>query len=178
MSDAKSVRDILDDIGKELDGDTLEGEISARGLRCKVKLLTEEESNWRFARADPSTTLSALSSLKLPTLAIGIRELYHEKLDRWVSVYEFFDSDWELLPKETREVLMGSNKFSKKYFIAEHLMEWLSQRREVIGELYSQWKDLEDRREKAQATLKKSSGEVSEKEENKSSTETSPDGDF
>lgn len=177
MSDPKSVKDILYDIGKELDGDTLEGELSAEGLRFKVRLLNEEESNWRFGRVDPSNTMSAINSYKLPTLAIGIREIHHDKLDRWVSVYEFFDEDWEKLPAETRDALMSMNKYSKKYFIAEHLLEWLSQRNpSIIKKLYDQWVDLEKRREEAQEALKKSSGEGSKKEESESSTEPSPDG--
>lgn len=176
MPDPKSVRDILDDIGRELDGDTLEGELSARGFKAKVRLLTEEESNWRFARVDPSTPTSAISSFRLPTLAIGIREIYHEKLGRWVSVYEFFDDEWEKLPEDARDALMSTNKFSKKYFIAEYLMQWLSQRREIIKELYDQWTELEQRRSDAQAALKKSSGEGSEEEKSKNSTDPSPDG--
>lgn len=174
---SKHVKDILTDIGKELDGDTLEGEISAGGLRFKVRLLTEEESNWRFGHVNTSNNASALSSFRLPTLAIGIREIYHEKFGRWVSVYEFFDEDWQKLSEEVQEALMDGNKYSKKYFMAEHLMEWLSQRREIMLDLHEQWTGLEKRREEAQKALKKSSGEDSEKGESTNSTEPSPPGE-
>lgn len=176
----RSVKDILNDIGRELDGDTLEGELVSSGFRFKARLLTEEESNWRFTYVDSTNTVSALNSYKLPTLAIGIREVYHDKLGRWVSVYEFFDEDWQKLPKELRDSLMSGNKYSKKYFIAENFMEWLSQRREreLIPELYTQWEKLEERRREAQDELKKLSGEGSEKEKSETLTDPSPDGDI
>lgn len=177
MSDQRSVKDILNDIGRELDGDNLEGELSVRDMKFKARLLTEEESNWRYAHVDPSNTVSAVSSYKLPTLAIGIREVYHKDLGGWVSVFEFFDEDWQKLPELTRTSLLEMNKFSKKYFVAEHFMEWLSQRREMVGELYNQWEQLEQRRKESQEALKKSSGEDSEMEKSESSTESSPDGE-
>lgn len=172
-----NVQDILIDIGKELDGETLEAELVSGSLRCKARLLNEEESNWRYAHVDPSNSVSALSSFRLPTLSMGIREIYHSKLDRWVSVFEFFDEKWQELPQPTRDALTGMNKYARKYFVAEHLMEWLSQRPpEVMTELNKQWDELEEKRKKAQESLKKSSGEGSEKEKSTSSTEPSPDG--
>jgi hypothetical protein len=174
---SNNVKSLLTDIGRELDGDGLEGEISVESLRCKVRLLNEEESNWRYAHVDSSNSVSALTSYRLPTLAIGIRDIFHQKQNRWISVYEFFDEDWKFLPQDTRDALESMNKYAKKYFVAEHLMEWLSQRPpEVLVELVKQWDQLEARRKEAQEALKKSLGEGSEKEESTNSTELSPSG--
>lgn len=173
MSTKKNPKQILDDIGKELD---CTGEISQvfniLGHNWKMSLLNEEESNWRMAHVVVSTKLSAVASFRLPTLAIGIREI------DGISIAEFFEDDWKLLPESARQEMLLSNPFTRKYFCAEHLMNFLSQRfPEGVAELWEKWQELEDRRKEAISALKKSLGESSEEEKSQSTTEPSPIGE-
>jgi hypothetical protein len=172
MSTKKSPKQILDDIGKELD---ITGGISdvfnVLNHNWEMALLNEEESNWRMAHVVVSTKLSAVASFRLPTLAIGIR-----KIDG-ISIADFFEDDWQVLSEAARQEMLLSNPFTRKYFCAEHLMNFLSQRfPEGVAELWEKWQELEDRRKEAISSLKKSSGESSAEEKSQSTTEPSPIG--
>ena len=165
---------LLMDLAKELDGETLEHECIVHNRKWTMRLLNEEESNWRNGFVNMGTKLSAITSWRLPTLAIGIRAIDD------VPVYQFFQEEWNL-GKDSRdalELVEGRGRFSQKYFTAEHLMEFLSGRfPEILEPLWVEWQKLEERREEAQASAKKSSGENSEEEEKPSGTESSPSGD-
>lgn len=169
----KNVKKLLEDIGKELD---VTGNISETfmvlGHSWTISLLNEEESNWRMAHVVMSNQLSAVASFRLPTLSIGIR-----KIDD-ISIYEYFDEEWKRLSEDKRNELESMNTYSRKYFCAEHLMKFLADRYpEGIAELWEKYQTLEARRTEAIETLKKSSGESSEKETSEeSTTEPSPIG--
>lgn len=149
-SPVKNPKQILFDLAEELDGNVIEDDFEVFGKKWTLRLLNEEESNWRNANLIVASRLTALSSLRLPTLAIGIR-----KIDD-VPVYDFFAEEWMTLSDDERRELENMNKYSKKYFVAEKLMEFLSQRLpDAIDLLWNNWQELETRREKAQEMLKK-----------------------
>jgi hypothetical protein len=169
----KNVKRLLEDIAKELDvTGNITDTFSVLGHSWTFSLLNEEESNWRMAHVVMSNQLSAVASFRLPTLSIGIR-----KIDD-ISVYEYFDEEWQALPADKRSELMNMNTYSRKYFCAEHLMKFLADRYpEGIAELWEKYQTLEARRTEAIVTLKKSSGESSEQEtKEENTTEPSPTG--
>lgn len=171
-TEARNLKQTLLDIGKELD---ITGAISETfgvfGHKWKMALLNEEESNWRMSHVVMSNKLSAVASFRLPTLAIGIREIDD------IPVVDFFAEDWEAMSADVRNELMSMNPYSKKYFVAEHLMQFLAARfPEGVAELWEKWQMLENRRLEAIATLKKSSGESSESTKEAPTTELSPTG--
>ena len=164
---------VLDDLAKELDGSCLEDTFDWKGRKFRIRLLNEEESNWRNGFVNMGTNLSTLTSWRLPTLAMGIREV------DGVPTFEFFRPLWEAEEKgrEVLKLIEGRGVFSMKYFAAEHLMQWLGQRPpEMVEALWKFWKILEDRREVAQGNVKKSSGADSEKDTKPSGTESTPSG--
>lgn len=165
---------ILADLARELDGETLEHSCVVHNHKWTMRLLNEEESNWRNGFVNMGTRLSAITSWRLPTLAIGIRAIDD------IPVYRFFQDEWKA-SEETRqalELMDQRGKFSQKYFAAEYLMEFLSSRfPEVLEPLWEEWQKLEERREEAQASVKKSFGGSSEEDEKPSGTEPSPSGD-
>ena len=166
-------RKILDDLARELDGDCIEDSFTWRGRTFKIRLLNEEESNWRNGFVNTSSGLSTVTSFRLPTLAMGIREI------DGVPVFDFFLSEWENTQKgrDIVRLVEGRGTFSMKYFAAESMMQFLGSRPpEALEEMWKCWKGLEDRREAAQANVKKSSGEDSEKDAKPSTTESSPSG--
>jgi hypothetical protein len=169
----KNPKQLLLDIGKDLNITEGISEIfDIFGRKWKMSLLNEEESNWRMAHVVTSSKLSAVTSFRLPTLAIGIREI------EGVSVYDFFAEDWDKLTPDSRQELLSMNPYAKKYFCAEHLMQFLSDKYpEGIAELWEHWQQLEKRRNEAIAALKKSSGESSEKTAEPNTTEPSPTGE-
>lgn len=174
MSTPINPRRVLNDLAAELDGETLESTFNFKGHEFTISLLNEEETNWRNGFVNTGTSLSTLSSWRLPTLAIGIRFI------DGISVYDFFAEEWKETEegRQVRTLLEGKGRFSRKYFVAEHLMEWLAERDpEVLEEMWEHWLELEKRREEAQESLKKSSGEASEEDTNESGTEASPSGD-
>jgi len=165
---------ILMDLARELDGETLEHTCMVHNHKWTMRLLNEEESNWRNGFVNMGTRLSAITSWRLPTLAIGIRAI------DGVPIFEFFKEQWSTTEelRKALETMEGRGKFSQKYFAAEHLMEFLSSRfPEVLEPLWEEWQKLEERREGAQASIKKSFGENSGEGTKPSGTESSPSGD-
>ena len=167
-------KQMLDDLAREIDGEALEETFTFGGFVFRIRLLTEDEQNWRNSYINTGNQLSTISSWRLPTLAIGIREINN------IPIFEFFREEWER-EDETRDVvklIAQKGKFSQKYFAAECLMEFLAERfPEKLQELYNPWQELEKRREEAQDATKKSSGEDSEKDTSTNGTESSPSGD-
>lgn len=165
---------ILMDLAKELDGETLEHSCMVHNHKWTMQLLNEEESNWRNGFVNMGTKLSAITSWRLPTLAIGIRAIDD------IPVYQFFQDEWNAVA-ETRqalELMDERGKFSQKYFSAEYLMEFLSSRfPEALEPLWEEWQKLEGRREDAQSASKKSSGENSDEDKSASGTGSSLSGD-
>lgn len=168
----KNLKMALMDIGKDLNvTDTISDVFTVFNHTWEMALLGEEESNWRMSHVVMSNKLSVVASFRLPTLAIGIR-----KIDG-VAILDYFSEDWDAISPDTKQELLNMNPYSQKYFCAEHLMKFLADKYpEGIAELWEKWQILEARRTEAIAALKKSSGESSEKEEKKSTTELSPIG--
>jgi hypothetical protein len=167
-------RQILMDLSRELGGDQLETVVSYKSFTFKMCLLNEEESNWRNGFINMGTKLSTVTSWRLPTLAIGIREINS------VPVPEFFRPEWEATEatRQALAVIEGKGKYTLKYFAAEYLMQFLSQfPPEPLEDLYAEYQKLEARREEASVAIKKSSGESSEKATKSSGTELSPSGE-
>lgn len=164
---------ILNDLARELDGDCLEDTFTWTGRVFKIRLLNEEESNWRNGFINTGSGLATITSWRLPTLAIGIREI------DGIPVFEFFRNEWEKTQqgRDIVRLVEGRGSFSMKYFSAEHLMQFLGSRPpEALEEMWKYWKMLEDRREEAQSNIKKSSGVDSEKSGKPSGTESTPSG--
>lgn len=181
-----SIKQLFSDIAKEMESKCISDTFLINGHNYEMRLLNGEEAQWRNAhimlegmsiKADgklglTSTNLAALTSIKLPTLAMGIR-----KIDG-VTVEDAYAEDWGLLQEEARISLLRDNKYARKWFVAEHFMEYLANWPDtVLEDLWRNWAELERRRDAAGEAVKKFSGESSEKEVNKNSTELSPSGD-
>jgi len=174
MSEIKNPKQLLMDLARELDGEALDDTFDCFGFQWTIRLLNEEESNWRNGYVNTGSKLSTITSYRLPTLAIGIRAI------NGIPVYEFFQEEWESTEegRNALAVIEGRGRFSQKYFAAEHLMEWLAERfPEKLEELWEYWAALESRREDAQGATKKSSGEASDEDTKPTGTESSPSGD-
>lgn len=170
---AKNLKKLLDDVRNDLNGDgCIEDTFEVSGHKVRMRLMNEEEQNWRNGNIIMMNKMSAISSFRLPTLAIGIRSF--DDMD----VFEFFAEEWDRLDASVREELNKTSKYTHKYFAAEHMMEFLSQwSPEAVNKLWEKWQELESRREEAVAAVKKSSGESSEKVKNPNMTEFSPFGE-
>lgn len=170
---AKNIKRLLADIRTDLQGEgCIEDTFVVGGHKFLMRLLTEEETNWRNGNILMANKLVAVTSYRIPTLAIGIREIDD------CNVFEFFSEEWDKLDSEVREELNKTSKYTHKYFAAEHLMEYLSEFLPASVEpLWESWQELEKRREEAVQAVKKSSGESSEKDLSPSMTELSPSGD-
>lgn len=167
-------KQILLDLSRELSGGLLEHVCTVLGRTWKMRLLNEEESNWRNSFVNMGSKLATVSSWRLPTLAIGIREI------DGIPVAEFFRDEWNATQatRQALAIIEGKGEFSMKYFAAEYFMQFLSQAEPTLLEpLYGEWQKLEARREEATGAIKKSSGESSEKDTKSSGTELSPSGE-
>ena len=174
MSDKANIATVLKDLAKDLDGSARISDVfSIKGHTWEMRLLNEEESNWRNAHILAANKLAMLTSFRLPTLAIAIRKIDDIPIDH------FFDDVWEEMDAQDRVEIQSMSKYAKKYFIAEHLMEFLSQRfPDAVEELFVKgYNVLQEREQEAQDTLKKSSGEGSETEKSEITIEPSPSGD-
>jgi hypothetical protein len=174
MSDKSNIGMVLKDLARDLDGERrIRDVFHLQKHSWEMQLLTEEESNWRNAHILASNKLAMLTSFRLPTLAIAIKKIDDLPLD------QFFADEWEALDAQERVDLQNMSKYAKKYFMAEHLMEFLSQRPpDVIEDLFiNGYNLLQEREQEAQDALKKFSGEGSEKEESEITIEPSPSGD-
>jgi len=173
-NDNQSPKKMLLDLARELDGETIEDTFLWMGREWTIRLLTEEESNWRNSFINTGSRISTVSSWRLPTLSIGIRAI------NGIPVFEFFREEWEST-EEGRQIVQlvdGRGRYNQKYFAAEYLMQYLAERPpERLEEMWGFWESLEQRREDAQDAAKKSSGEGSEEGEKPTGTESSPSGD-
>jgi len=164
---------VLTDLAEELDGKELQDIFIKDQHKFLIRLLTEEELNWSIRFIDPSNVATATRTLRLPTLAMSIREIDGSSVEN-----KLFDQKWLDLDEDSRRSYESKNKYAKKYFAAEHLMEWLAERPPTfVQELEDFYNALSSRRDAAQVAAKNSSGEGSEKEENPNSTDPSPTGE-
>lgn len=174
MSKISNPKQLLNDLARELDGETLEDIFELAGKKWTIRLLNEEESNWRNGFVNTGSKLAALTSWRLPTLAIGIRAI------DGVPIYQFFQEEWNATAegREALALIDGGGRFSQKYHAAEHFMEWLAERfPEKMEDFWEYWQKLENRRTESQESVKKSSGESSETNTEPNGTELSPSGD-
>lgn len=169
---AENLKGLLLDLAKEADGGVLDSVFEVNKFTFKLRLPSEEEMNWCYRFMNPANTVTVATSMRLPILAIAIREI------NGLSIEEFFASEWEGLSATEKSFYENANKFSKKYFAAEHLMQFLGQRPPAfIQSLWANYEELSKRRKIAGDEIKNSSGEGSEKAEKKSLTEPSLIGD-
>jgi len=170
-------KSILMDLAKEADGESLGDSCTlmkgGKAFKFELRLPNEEETNWCFRYMNPANVVTVATSMKLPKLAISIRGIND------IPVEMFFFDEWEALPQFDRMEYESKNKFAKKYFTAEHMMQYLGQRfPDFIQELWELYEVLDKRRKDAQDELGNLSGEDSETEENENSTEPSPPGEI
>jgi len=112
------------------------------------------------------------TTMRLPMIAIATRTI------DGILIEDFLNHKWMELSSEDRIALDRANDFARKYFIAEHWMQFLSQRSPtLIKDFWTCYELLEARKQEVQDSIKKSLGEDSEKEEKQSTTESSPNGD-
>ena len=175
MSTEDTVQDpksLLIDLAKEVDGKPLEDTFKVGKFQFRVWLPNEEEMNWCYRYINPANLVTVATSMKLPNLSISIRSI------NGLPVEDFFEDEWAAVPEGDRLELLSRNSFSRKYFTAEHLMQFLGQRPpEFVQDLWKQYEALAKKRTDLQGELKNSSGEASETEESESLTETSPLGE-
>lgn len=144
------------DFQSEMKSKLLEDTFTVHGKKWKMKMLNEEEQMWSTSMMNTTTVITTALSGRLANLAIGIREIDD------TPVYEYFTDDWDSLGEGEQTALLNMNRFALKYFVAEHLHSILAEMPpDVVTDLWDGWNKLVERREAAQATAKKSSGETS-----------------
>jgi len=169
---SKDPKRLLLDLKKELGGELLEDTFQVGEHTFTMRLLNEEETSWCYQYVNTGNVMAMGISLRMPTLAIGIRAIDGTPL------MEYFSEDWNKLTEAERSALQEANRYSQKYFIAGHMLDYLGDcAPDMITKLWAEWEKLSKRRSDAQEQAKNSSGEVSEQETSENTTESSPSGD-
>jgi hypothetical protein len=166
VADAKRARalSVLDDLEAELSVGFLEDTFEVRGVLWRMRTLCDHERNWAN-RYVQSTNLNVIvTSIRAPTLAIGIRAIGRVVDGERVlaPVEEFFQAQWaktnQGLDANTQAILASDNPHLKQYFFAEQLFGWLTTKGpEFVYALWQQWETLEARRQEAEKAMGKSS---------------------
>jgi hypothetical protein len=150
MSDL-NLKQALLDFQTEMKGLLIEDTFEVRGKQWTLRLPNEEEQCWTTSMLNMTTAMSTYMSTRLAALAIGIRKIDGKE------VYDYFEDDWFKLSLDERNTIENLNQFGRKYFVAEHLHQYLSQMpSELINDLWAEWQKLEERRGQAQVMAKKS----------------------
>jgi hypothetical protein len=146
---------VLDDLADELDKGFLEGTFPIRGIQWTMRLLQDHERNWANGYLKATSLQSMVTSVRAPTLAIGIRKI------NGLDVEAFFIQTWEeqakVLSAVEKQILAATNPYVKQYYFAEQLFAWLSIRPPTfVQELWDKWMELENRRDEAEKAMGKS----------------------
>ena len=173
QEESKNFRSLLDDIVKEADrGEFLSDDFEVSGHKYHIKTVNEEENNWCYQFVNPANAVTIATTMRLPMIAMSTRSIDD------IPIEDVLNHKWMELSLEDQELLNEANDFARKYFIAEHYMQFLSQRSpSLIKDLWVCYELLEARKVEVQDSLKKSSGEDSEKEKKQNMTESSPNGE-
>lgn len=145
---------LLDELAKDIDPGVFEDTVVVRKVSWKFRLLCDHERNWSNGYVRTSSVTTMLSSMRAPTLAIGIREIGRPDEAgtlKMLTVQDYFAEVWTkeqgTLDAATKRMLEQSNEFIRQYWFAEKLFQWLSDRDpEFIDELWRPWSQLEDKR--------------------------------
>jgi len=176
---------LLDDLAKELDEGFIEDVFEIRGILWHMRLLQDHERNWANGYVRTTSVNAMITSVRAPTLAVGIRAIGKLTTDGkkdLMGIKDFFLQQWlkekgELDPVAQR-ILDNANQYVQQYWFAERLFEWLSKRPpDFVNELWEKWSGLEKRREDAEKAMGKSSaedGKQTQKQATPSSTTSSP----
>ena len=163
----KNPANLLMDLTKELQGLLIEDTFEVLGHKYTMRLLTEEETIWTYSFLNPKSTVSIAVASRLASLSIGLRAI------DGIPIEECFTPIWEALSDPEQGEMLKEYKSSQMVY-AKLVMDWLGeQANEFMNKMHSSWQSLEKRREDSQDQVKNLSGEDLEKEENKSTTESS-----
>jgi hypothetical protein len=158
---------LLLDLQQELRSLLLEETVTILNRKYTLRLLNEEETIWTYGFLNPKNTVSIAVAARLANISIGLRAI------EGIPIEEVFKGTWEELDEEAKDALLKEHSEPQMVY-AQLVMNWLrKQSSTFMNELHGAWQALEERRSKAQSAIKNSSGEDSEKEENKSLTESS-----
>jgi len=151
-----SALSVLDDLAAELDSGFLEETFLVRGVNWTMRLLCDHERTWAAGYIRNQNVSSIVSSMKAPTLAIGIRSI------NGLTVEDFFKAKWSEANKDLSEaekaMIAATNPYVRQYWFAEQLYVWLAARPTAfVSELFDKWNTLEKRREAAEEAMGKSS---------------------
>lgn len=147
---------MLRDLEKDLSVGFLEETFECRGRKWFMRLLCDHEENWASNYIQQGTVYAVGRSRRAPILGIGIRQV------DGLPVSSLFQEEWDAQDEAVQQVVSQS-RFSKQYWDAEHLFQFLSEQPpEFVEELWGYWQSLQKRRDAAQEELKKSSAETSE----------------
>ena len=169
----RKLQQLLKNSAKALDSGQVEKVFVVHGLKWKMRILNDAESNWANKYIIPGSILSITSSQKAPTLAIGIRAIGDiDTLDEELApIREFFKEEWETLTKDSP--IVRTHPDAEKHYMAEELFRFLSERGpKYVDELWDKWLQLEKEHDETTENLKNSSGE--EAKESKDSTDSLP----
>lgn len=147
---------ILDDLASELDQGFLEDTFEVAGHQWTMRLLQDHERNWANGFIRNTSINSMVTSVRAPTLAIGIRSI------DGIPIATFFQKQFEAENEElhalARQMIEQANPYTRQYWFAERMFQWLSLRPPTFVEkLWAKWLSLEERRDKAEESMGKSS---------------------
>lgn len=173
QEESQKFKSLLNDIITEIDnGEFISDDFTISGHKYNLRTVNEEENNWCYQFVNPGNPVTIATTMRLPMIAIATKSIDD------IPIEDILNHKWMELSEDDKTAINNSNDFAKKYFIAEHWMQILSQRSPtLIKDFWTCYELLEARKAKAQDSAKKSSGEDSEKEEKQSTTESSPNGD-
>jgi hypothetical protein len=163
----QSAMALLDDLASELDQGHLEETVEVHGVHWTMRLLEDHETNWANGYQRTNSTLALISSRRAPTLAIGIRSIGKMNADGKLElkpVKQYFIDAWVEaqgeLDEATKSILNNANEYIQQYWFAEQLFHWLSKRPSAfVQALWTKWQALEERRDKVEEAMGKSSTE-------------------
>jgi len=149
-SKSQKLKQSLLDLQTSLNGMLPEDTFEVQGMSWTMRLPTDEEQVWITTMLNTVTTVSSITSSKTAAVSMAIRKINGE------DVFFFFKDKWDALSEEDRASIERMNTYALKYFIAEHLHEYLSSLPPAFTQsLWVKYHELEVRAEEAQVVGKK-----------------------
>jgi len=147
MANAKQ---LLADLQQELQGEVIEETIELGNHKYQMRLLNEAENSWVYSHLELGSQVGMAMSIRLPTLAAGIRAI------DGVSKEELLGEDFANLSDAQRVLLLAGGSKKAAFFNSRFLDIISLWNPKIIQELYTKWMELDARRADVQVELKNS----------------------
>ena len=145
-----NLKQLFSDVNKGLNGQILEDTFQVGEMTVKMRLVNANERAWAYSYITGSSSgVGTALQVQIPLLAIGIREINGH------SMFSFFEEEFKELEDKVQKVFIEA-KNGLQFYCAELLYEMLcEQPPEIVDELSARWRELENRKKKAEDAVKK-----------------------